>query len=66
VGDAALLFDPRRPEEIASCVEQLWQDETLRTSLIERGRRRVEERSWSLVAEEFRALYRSLATAAPG
>jgi glycosyltransferase involved in cell wall biosynthesis len=42
-GDAALLFDPRRPAEIVSAIERLESDEALRADLVERGRRRVAE-----------------------
>lgn len=37
LADAALLVDPRRPEEIAAAVERLRADPTLRAALIERG-----------------------------
>ena len=40
-GDAALLFDPRRPAEIVAAIERLETDPLLRAGLIERGRRRV-------------------------
>jgi glycosyltransferase involved in cell wall biosynthesis len=40
-GDAALLFDPRRPAEIVAAIERLETDPLLRANLIERGRRRV-------------------------
>jgi glycosyltransferase involved in cell wall biosynthesis len=60
VGNAALLFDPRRLEEIAGSMEQLWLDERLRGVLIERGHRRAAALSWQRVAGEFRDLYRSV------
>jgi len=44
VGDAALLFDPHDPEDIADKVWRVWTDPSLRLELIERGRRLVEER----------------------
>jgi glycosyltransferase involved in cell wall biosynthesis len=37
-GDAALLFDPRKPEEIAAAIERIMFDEKLASNLIERGR----------------------------
>jgi glycosyltransferase involved in cell wall biosynthesis len=42
-GDAALLFDPRRPAEIVSAIERLESHPALRAELIERGRRRAAE-----------------------
>lgn len=42
-GDAALLFDPRDPADVARAVERILGDETLARTLIERGRRRLEE-----------------------
>ena len=40
---AALLFDPRRPAEIAAAIERLESEPALRAELIERGRRRAAE-----------------------
>jgi glycosyltransferase involved in cell wall biosynthesis len=40
-GDAALFFDPRRPEEIARALERLLDDAGLRTELARRGAQRV-------------------------
>ncbi|MBO3458945.1 glycosyltransferase family 4 protein [Aetokthonos hydrillicola Thurmond2011] len=37
LGDAALLVDPKDTEEIALAIKSLWDDMTLRQSLIERG-----------------------------
>lgn len=50
--DAALYFDPRRPEEIAAAVKQLTRDRDLRSRLIERGRKRAAEFSWKSSAEK--------------
>lgn len=41
-GDAALLFDPRKPADIASAIDRIAQDAGLRRSLVEKGRRRVQ------------------------
>ncbi|BAV33537.1 glycosyltransferase [Sulfuricaulis limicola] len=37
-GDAALLFNPNSADEIAGCIERLWSDDSLRASLIAKGR----------------------------
>ena len=42
VGDAALLFSPEKPDEIAHCISKLWSDEALRKALVEKGKRRAE------------------------
>lgn len=60
-GDAALLFDPEHPEEIARAIALLWTDDTLCNSLIEKGRRRADLFSWDRSARLFRAHYRRIA-----
>ena len=40
-GEAALYFDPRKPGDIARCIERLVCDESLAAGLISKGRRRV-------------------------
>ena len=61
VADAALLFDPDRPAEIAAAIERLWTDAALRQTLIQRGRAVAARYSWVHVARLFRAHYRQLA-----
>jgi glycosyltransferase involved in cell wall biosynthesis len=46
VGDAALLFDPRDPADIARQVERLLHDTPLRQQLVARGRQRTQLFSW--------------------
>ena len=46
VGDAALLFDPRDPEDIARQLQRLLQDSALRQQLVARGRQRARQFSW--------------------
>ena len=52
VGDAALLFDPRQPDSIATACFQLLTDDDLRQTLITRGRERATHFSWERVADE--------------
>ncbi len=40
-GDAALLFDPRKPTEIVRAIEQIETDSELAALLVQRGRRRL-------------------------
>lgn len=60
-GDAALIFDPDQPEEIANAIRRLWTDEPLRQTLIERGYQNVARYSWERTARIFRAHYRRIA-----
>jgi glycosyltransferase involved in cell wall biosynthesis len=49
LGDAALLVDPKKPEEIAFAIKSLYEDSILRQNLIERGL--VRANSWT--AEDY-------------
>lgn len=62
-GDAALLFDPDSPRQIAEAIRRIWQDEKLQTSLREKGRKRASQFTWAKTARAFRALYRELSGA---
>lgn len=59
-GDAALLFDPEQPAEIARAIRLLWTDAELRSSLVSRGRANVARLSWNGTVRLFRAHYRRL------
>ncbi len=61
VGDAALLFDPNDPNEMADVLARVWQEEELRADLIGRGRRRVANFSWERTARLMRVAYREAA-----
>ena len=56
-GDAALLFDPDDPGELASLLGRVLADPGLRAELVERGRVRAAGRSWTDVARETVKLY---------
>lgn len=62
-GDAALLVDPYRVEDIAAAMLKLWQDEALRADLRERGLRNARRFSWDKTALETLAVYRQAALA---
>ncbi len=51
-GDAAQLFDATQTDELAQNLLELWEDETKRTSLIEKGRERLNNFSWDTCARE--------------
>lgn len=42
VGEAALLFDPYNVNEMAECIESLWNDNKLRDELIGKGKKKAE------------------------
>jgi glycosyltransferase involved in cell wall biosynthesis len=50
VGEAALLVDPNKTEEIKNAMKAIAQNESLRTDLIEKGKRRKEFFSWQKTA----------------
>jgi glycosyltransferase involved in cell wall biosynthesis len=60
VGDAALLFEPERPDELAEKLRELVESDECRERLIERGLARAGEFSWERCAEQTVAAYREL------
>jgi alpha-1,3-rhamnosyl/mannosyltransferase len=56
-GDAALLFDPEKPDSIAGAIERLLDDGSLRTDLCGRGLRRAAELSWDRAAQQTLEIY---------
>ncbi len=59
VGDAALQFDPRSPEEMALVMERILQT-GIRRDLVQKGFRRLEQFTWDRVAIETEKVYRKL------
>jgi glycosyltransferase involved in cell wall biosynthesis len=57
-GDAALLFDPADPSDIASSIDRLLGDAGLRAQLVQRGLVRCREFTWERTARETLASYR--------
>jgi FkbM family methyltransferase len=61
-GDAAILFDPRIPEQIAQSIISLAQDKELTTRLVRLGDKRAAQFSDSrLMAEQYWELFQSVA-----
>lgn len=50
-GDAALLVDPFKPEDIANAMEKITFDEALRETLVKKGRKRRQLFSWENTAK---------------
>lgn len=50
-GDAAVMVDPFKPEEIASGMELLWKDGKLRNDLVEKGKHQKQKFTWQRTAD---------------
>jgi len=57
VGDSALLFDPRNPQELADLIIHLWRDDAKIKELIFKGKERVKQFSWKRCADEIAQVY---------
>lgn len=62
-GDAGLLVDPERPEEMRDAVLRLHREPGLRETLVERGRRRAAAFTWECAARTTADLLYGVATA---
>lgn len=51
-GEAAVFFDAGKTDELAGAMRDLWENESGRKSLIERGRVQLEKFSWDICARE--------------
>jgi glycosyltransferase involved in cell wall biosynthesis len=56
-GDAALLVDPHKPEEIGGAIDQIHQNSHLRQTLIEKGIERSKLFNWNKYAQETKKIY---------
>jgi glycosyltransferase involved in cell wall biosynthesis len=59
--DAALYFDPERPEDMAEKIGMILQDEGLKQVLIRKGRTRAQDFRWDRTASETLAFYAAVA-----
>ncbi|MCJ7610745.1 MAG: glycosyltransferase family 4 protein [Candidatus Aminicenantes bacterium] len=59
-GGAALLFDPASAEDIADKVGQVLENQALRASLVEKGKRRAADFDWRRTAEETLDFYHAI------
>lgn len=60
VGDAALLVDPYKVDEIAEAIKTVCLDESMATDLRKRGLERVATFTWEKCAEKVAGVYRSV------
>jgi glycosyltransferase involved in cell wall biosynthesis len=58
-GDAAEYFNPRDPKDIAHAIDTLIDDPERQKQLIAAGRKRTQQFSWSRMAKETLAVYKS-------
>lgn len=56
-GEAALLIDPYDVSALTDAIRRLLTDETLRSTLIERGYQQVKQFTWAKAARQLRAIY---------
>lgn len=61
VGGAALLFDPFSVEAIAGAIRCMTTDAGLRSKMISKGTRRLQNFRWDRTAKAYRAVYRQVA-----
>jgi glycosyltransferase involved in cell wall biosynthesis len=61
-GDAALLVDPYKSEEIVYAIKQILTDDKFRESLCKKGIERAAQFSWKHMAEKYLKLYLELST----
>lgn len=62
VGDAALLFDPKQPDDLAAQMELLVESPELREELRQKGFLRGAEYSWDAIGEQIYQIYRKVAS----
>ena len=61
-GEAALLFDPRQPEELAIHMDKITTDTSLREQLIGLGHSRSSDFSWDKAADEVYAVLKKFSS----
>lgn len=57
LGDAALYFDPKDPQKIASAMRTLATDDQIRTALIAKGKERLTHFDWKTCGKQTLAIY---------
>ncbi len=60
VGDAGLLFNPKDPNDLAEKIDKILHDKELSKNLIEKGKARAKQFTWSAMAEQIYQAYTKL------
>ncbi|MGY3213739.1 glycosyltransferase family 4 protein [Mucilaginibacter sp. HD30] len=60
-GDAVLSFDPFNTDDIFRTMKQVLDDETLRNTMVDKGRKRLKVFSWSKTAERLVEIFKRVA-----
>ena len=61
-GDAALIINPNKSEEITNGIVKILSDESYKSTLVERGLKRYKQFSWKHAAKKVLELYNQLYT----
>jgi len=56
-GDATLLVDPFKPEEITAAIRRIFTDNKIRLNLIEKGFIQAKKFSWRIMAQHVLEMY---------
>jgi glycosyltransferase involved in cell wall biosynthesis len=59
-GDAAMIIDPFKPEQITDALIQITNNQSLRKQLIERGLQQSAKFSWKAMAKDVLAIYKEI------
>ena len=59
-GDAAILVDPKKPEEITKAMIKLFNEKEVCQELIKKGNKRAQEFSWESMAEDVLKIYQTV------
>lgn len=59
-GEAALMFDPRDPDSIATAIDQILSDSELRGKLVDQGIRHATSFTWERAARKHNRVYREV------
>jgi len=61
VGNAGIMINPFKPEELATAIKMILSDDSLRQNLIVKGFAQIKKFSWEKTAEEYLKVFKELA-----
>ena len=59
-GEAAILVDPKQPNEIANAIERFLKDEEFKNICLKKGKEQVDKFQWEKTADRFVELLKEL------